>query len=70
MTSRKEAKAAGATQYRGERCPHGHTERYTSNNKCVACHRKTAEKYRSEPKATKKQGFNGEGIHPHSVAGL
>jgi hypothetical protein len=27
-------------------------------------------KYRSEPKATKKQGFNGEGIHPHSVAGL
>lgn len=35
--NREEAKAAGLARFRGEICPHGHRERYSSNGKCVSC---------------------------------
>jgi hypothetical protein len=36
-TNRQDALERGNRKYNGRPCQHGHTERYTSSGKCVAC---------------------------------
>ncbi|MDC9607380.1 hypothetical protein PSI21_20920, partial [Xenorhabdus griffiniae] len=31
--------------FQGKPCPHGHTERFVANGKCVICNRKWAKEY-------------------------